>query len=99
MSAVPTWARRWLPWIALGALVGLLAYAVTPRGPRLSDGLAEPGSCEAQCLDREPACAGYFTDQGGFPPADWTPADRLARCNGLCLLLRRTHEPGDDCLR
>ncbi len=91
-----TSARRWLPWVALGSALGLAAYALSHRSPAPSTGVAEPGSCEASCLDREPECEATFRTQGGFPPLDWTPEDRASACFGTCLVLRRTRPPGSE---
>ncbi|MBM4368087.1 MAG: hypothetical protein FJ102_17885 [Deltaproteobacteria bacterium] len=89
-------ARRWLPWVALGAVLGLVAFALSQRPPAASAGVAEAGTCEAYCLDREADCAATFATQGGFPPLDWSAEDRASACFGSCLVLRRTRPPGSE---
>ncbi len=92
--------KRLLPWIALGAILGVGIYMATARGPSEADGLADPGTCEARCIERDPDCAALFATQGGFPAAELPLADRASSCRGTCLVLRRTAaEPGQACLR
>ena len=91
---------RLLPWIAAGVILGLAIYWATGREPSEADGLAEPGTCEARCIDRDPACAALFDGQGGFPAAELSPEQRASSCRGTCFVLRRTaSEPSQPCLR
>lgn len=58
-----------------------------------------PGSCEARCVARDPGCESWMSSQGGWPPAELDSAERVARCNGICFVLRaKNPDSTDACL-
>jgi hypothetical protein len=78
----------------LAAVVFLVGWAAW-RHHRGSPLPFQPQSCEDRCFASDPSCAEVVATQGGFPLATLADADRRARCNGICYVLR-ARNPGSD---